>query len=137
MKKSVTIFALSLALIASPAFAHHPAVDMVDEEIYAMIDALVADTPHAEMFFDDDMGTTTIETDSVSAAEELIDDGLLATLSLLDDEVTVTITFAAEALDQASSSKEAPAGKTWEEGQDWGGAVIIMVDSVLLVDEDD
>ena len=27
-------------------FAHHMAEGMVDEEVYAMIDSLVADTPH-------------------------------------------------------------------------------------------
>ena len=38
---------------ASTAFAHHPAADIVDPEIYEMIDENVADTPHADMVFDD------------------------------------------------------------------------------------
>jgi len=38
---------------ASSALAHHPAADMVDPEIYEMIDENVADTPHADMVFDD------------------------------------------------------------------------------------
>lgn len=41
-----------LALLTSfSAFAHHPAADIVDEDIYEMIDENVADTPHAELDF--------------------------------------------------------------------------------------
>ncbi|MBU0681879.1 MAG: hypothetical protein KKD73_10715 [Proteobacteria bacterium] len=130
MKKIVTTFALCLALAASPALAHHPAEDIVDPEIYAMIDAMVADTPHADLVFDDDMGSTIITTDSVSAAEDLIDDGLLATLSLLDDDVTVTITFGEE-VTAASSSVSAAAQDKWTERNDWGVPVIFTVDTLL------
>ncbi len=63
MKKIITTFALCLALAASPVLAHHPAADIVDPEIYEMIDNMVADTPHADLVFDDEMGTTTITTD--------------------------------------------------------------------------
>ncbi len=59
MKKNITAVALCLALAASPALAHHPAADMVDEEVYAMIDEVVSDTPHATMVFDDTMGSET------------------------------------------------------------------------------
>jgi hypothetical protein len=105
----------------------------VDPEIYAMIDELVSDTPHADLFFDDDMGTTTITTDSVSAAEDLIDDGLLADLSLLGDEadveddVTVTITFPDEVTAESVSVKSSAKNK-WN---DWGRPVVITVNKLL------
>ncbi len=134
MKKIITTFALCLALAAVPALAHHPAEDIVDEEIYAMIDEMVADTPHADLVFDDDMGTTTITADSVSAAEDLIDDGLLADLSLLDDEVTVTITFGEDVETLSSSGEDSQNGKNnnrWTETDEWGGQVVFTVDTLL------
>ena len=131
MKKIVTTFALCLALAAVPALAHHPAEDIVDPEIYAMIDEMVADTPHADLVFDDVMGTTEITTDSVSEAEDLIDDGLLATLSLLDEEVTVTITFGDEVEATSSIEEVSPSGDRWIERDDWGRQVIFTVDTLL------
>ncbi len=53
MKRSIMTTALFLSLASNAGFAHHPAEDMVDPEIYAMIDENVADTPHADMVFDD------------------------------------------------------------------------------------
>ena len=53
IKKSVLISSLVFAFASSTAFAHHPAADIVDPEIYAMIDENVSDTPHADMTFDD------------------------------------------------------------------------------------
>lgn len=96
MKKILCTTAICLALSAAPAYSHHPAADMVDPEVYAMIDELVSDTPHADLVFDDDgmgLATTEIVTEYVSVAEDLIDDGLLADLSLLEGDVTVTIEF--------------------------------------------
>lgn len=56
MKKRVFKLALVASLLASPlvstsAFAHHPALDIVDELIWLMIDENVADTPHADLDF--------------------------------------------------------------------------------------
>ncbi len=130
MKKIITTFALCLALAASPVLAHHPAADIVDPEIYEMIDSMVADTPHADLVFDDEMGSTTITADSVSAAEDLIDDGLLATLSLLDEEVSVTITFG-EDVEPATSSVADGVVDGWAERNDWGVEVIFTVDTLL------
>ena len=133
MKKFAILFGLCLALAAGPALAHHPAEEIVDPEIYAMIDEMVADTPHADLVFDDDMGTSTITTDSVSAAEDLIDDGLLATLSLLDDDVTVTITFGTE-VETLSSDTSGRSSNRWTETDDWGRPVLISVDTLLKVE---
>jgi hypothetical protein len=161
MKKIVTCLALSLAFSFTPAFAHHPAEDMVDADIYEMIDDMVSDTMHVVMVTDD-MSETTITADSVSAAEDLIDDGLLATLSLLGDEdddtddVTVTISFGdyvepydeSADLDLSSSSSDDDDDddddsdddeneNRWSERNDWGREVIFTVNTVIEVDDED
>lgn len=131
MNKIGTTFTLCLALAASSALAHHPAADIVDPDIYAMIDEMVSDTPHVDLVFDDDMGTSTFEIDSVSAAEDLIDDGLLAALSLLDvEDVTATITFGYD-IESASSSSADPTDNHWAERNDWGRQVFITVNTEL------
>ena len=53
MKKAIQAVALTSLLASAAAFAHHPAADIVDPETYEMIDENVADTPHAELVFDD------------------------------------------------------------------------------------
>jgi hypothetical protein len=53
MKKTLQVVVLASLLTSFSAFAHHPAEDIVDEEIYEMIDLNVADTPHAELDFTD------------------------------------------------------------------------------------
>lgn len=136
MKKILAIFALFLVLAAGTVIAHHPAEDIVDAVIYAMIDEMVSDTPHATMEFDEDMGTTTITADSVSAAENLINDGLIATLSLLDEDVTVTITYGpvveTASISEATENKDQNQGEApWTERNDWGREVTITVDTLL------
>ena len=53
MKNSLITVTLAALFSTSAAFAHHPAADRVDPEIYAMIDENVADTPHADLVLDD------------------------------------------------------------------------------------
>lgn len=53
MKKALQVAALASVLASFSAFAHHPAADIVDPETYEMIDENVADTPHADLEFDD------------------------------------------------------------------------------------
>ena len=100
MKKLLTAALVSTAMAAFPAFAHHAAEGMVDDEVYEMIVTLLMDTPHAEMTVDDiavgmtDVTTTTtITTNSVVSMENMIDDGLLDYAAMLDGEVEVVITF--------------------------------------------
>ena len=97
MNKFTRIATLLLALGAVPAFAHHPAADIVDEDIYAMIDAMVADTPHADMTFEEmggGMTETTILFDSTDAIEDMIQrDDLLEYVELLDGVVNVSLSF--------------------------------------------
>lgn len=53
MRVITKVAAIVSMLAAGSAFAHHPAADIVDPEIYEMIDENVADTPHADLVFDD------------------------------------------------------------------------------------
>ena len=96
MKKSIGIALIGLFL-AFPVYAHHPAADIVDAEIYAIIDGIVSDTPHADLVFDDmgggDTLTTTI-TSSLRSAEKLVDAGLISEVSELNGDVYMTIEFA-------------------------------------------
>ncbi len=99
MKRSIqfSVVSVILALIALPVMGHHPAEGIVDDEVYEMIDALVADTPHAELDPDDmgDMNVltneTTIEAPSLMSLERMIDDGLLEYAAMLDGNVTIAI----------------------------------------------
>ena len=84
-----------LGLVAYPVIAHHAAEGIVDEEIYAMIDAMVADTPHAELDFSDmGGGTTQMDiTTPIPDLEDLVAAGLLRYAALLDGDVSMTIEF--------------------------------------------
>lgn len=53
MKTLFQAAAIASVFASVSAFAHHPAEDIVDPEIYDMIDENVADTPHAELVFDE------------------------------------------------------------------------------------
>ena len=84
-----------LGLVAYPVIAHHAAEGIVDEEIYAMIDAMVADTPHADLDFSD-MGGGSMQMDittPVTDLEDLVAAGLLRYVAMLDGDVTLTIEF--------------------------------------------
>ena len=72
MNKLLLTSVITLAMSSTAAFAHHPAEDIVDPEIYAMIDENVADTPHADLTFDD-MGSDTVETGSTSVDTDTMD----------------------------------------------------------------
>ena len=96
MKNIYFLFSIGLLLVTVSASAHHAAEGIVDGEIYAMIDEMVADTPHAELDFDDSqMGivVTTITTRTARSLESMMSDGLLTDISMLDGDVTVSIEF--------------------------------------------
>ena len=97
MKKTLLISAILLMFNAAPVLAHHPAADIVDEEIYENIDSMVAETPHADITFDEmggGMTVTTITYDSLSDFESMIvRDDLLEYVELLDGVVDVSIAF--------------------------------------------
>jgi hypothetical protein len=97
VKKYVALVTVSLLLtVAAVAVAHHAAAGIVDEDIYAMIDALVSDTPHGEMTLEDlGGGMTEISIDQVTlvSVERMIEDDLLIYASMLDGVVTIEIAF--------------------------------------------
>jgi hypothetical protein len=139
MKKILYTTAMCLALNVTVALAHHPAEDMVDEEVYAMINDLVADTPHATLVFDEVMGVSVITTPSVSSAEDMVNQGLLADFSLIDgDDVIITMQFSGSVseITTYTDSEDDPtanqnANKWAEQGEEWGGAVIITINRDL------
>lgn len=97
MTKFFQFSALILAMGSTSVFAHHPAADIVDEDIYAMIDENVSDTPHATMTFDEmggGMTETTVTTATVDDLETLIEEqDLLEYVERLDGVVDVSIQF--------------------------------------------
>jgi len=97
MKNLLKLSTFALIITSTSLYAHHPAADIVDEEIYEMIDSMVADTPHADLTFDEmggGMTETTITADSTSSFETLIvQDDLLEYVELLDGVVDVDISF--------------------------------------------
>jgi len=127
MKKIIFMLAALLLFLPLQAIAHHPAADIVDEEIYAMIDSMVADTPHAALVFEEDMADgglmMIIDTENVTTAEALFHEGLLAQASLLDGEVTLTIEFAPDASGVRATNSDAKYSK-WSE---WGVPVTITI----------
>jgi hypothetical protein len=95
MKKCFGVALIGL-LFSLPVYAHHPTEDIVDADIYDIINEMVSDTPHADLVFDDmggDDTTTTTITGSLRSAEELVDDGLITEVSDLSGDVYMTIEF--------------------------------------------
>ncbi|MBU0481799.1 MAG: hypothetical protein KKG47_11940 [Proteobacteria bacterium] len=96
MKKTLCAIIACLTISATPLFAHHAAEGIVDEEVYEMIDTMIADTPHADMTLDDiaiGMTEMTITTRTIKSLEVMIDDGLLTYIAMLDGDVSLTIMF--------------------------------------------
>ncbi|PLX73743.1 MAG: hypothetical protein C0614_12665 [Desulfuromonas sp.] len=124
---------IGFLLCAAPVLAHHPAADIVDEEIYSFLDEMVSDTPHATLDFDDmgNMIVVEITTDFVSTAEALIQQGLLSHASLLDGDVTMTIEFEEQPEESIfyplPNGKSDNASKNHSKWSEWGGKVIITI----------
>lgn len=96
MKKYARTLFLALSMASAPAFAHHMAADIVDEDIYAMIDELVADTPHATLDLDNvgtGMTVVTVTTDDVDALSDFLDDGGLGYIEELSGSTYTDITI--------------------------------------------
>lgn len=86
-----------MLLAGTNSYAHHPAADIVDEEIYGMIDLMVEDTPHATLTFEEmggGMTETSVTTDTLSDFETLVvQEDLLGFVEQLDGVVDVSISF--------------------------------------------
>ena len=53
MQKILKVAAIASLFASMGAWAHHPTAEILDPEVYEMIDENVADSPHADMDFDD------------------------------------------------------------------------------------
>lgn len=97
MNKFFQMSAVALILGSANLYAHHPAADIVDEDIYEQIDTMVSETPHATLTFDEmggGMTETTITADSLDEFETLIqEEDLLEYVELLDGVVETSIDF--------------------------------------------
>lgn len=107
MRLKPAILALFIfGCLSTALFAHHAAEGIVDEEIYAMIDEMVADTPHADLVFDD-MPPASMSADeadepvifsitfqSVKWFQYLVDRNLMLYISMLSGSVTAELVFA-------------------------------------------
>ncbi|WP_031435192.1 hypothetical protein [Methylomarinum vadi] len=95
MKKLLNFFAILFVLFSTSVLAHHPAEDIVDEDIYAMIDSMVADTPHADLTFEqrEDAMDTTITSESMVQLDNMLEDSLMTYVDMLEGDVSVTIDF--------------------------------------------
>lgn len=96
MKKYLLISAFILGIASSGAMAHHASEGMVDDEVYEMIDGLVAETPHSDMTLvvvSDSMTDMTITARTTVQLENMIEDGLLTYIAMLDGTVTIDISF--------------------------------------------
>ena len=58
MKNTFKLGSLILLAVSANAYAHHPAVDIVDPEVYEMIEENISEV-HLDMTFDDMGGDTT------------------------------------------------------------------------------
>ena len=83
MKKITYTTAIFTLMTASSAMAHHPAADIVDAATYEMIDANVADTPHADLVFDDMGGSMdAASSDQNGVATDIAEVGAAADLAM-------------------------------------------------------
>jgi len=71
MNKITSLSTLALLIASTQSYAHHPAVDMVDPEVYAMIEENISEV-HLAMTFDD-MGGNSADAGSemTSRADEV------------------------------------------------------------------
>ncbi len=97
MKRLLSVIALFLTLTSAPVLhAHHAAEGIVDEDVWLMIDEMIADTPHADMVLSVDSDTGMWEMDitspSTRSLEMVIDDGLLTFVGMLDT-TSITIEY--------------------------------------------
>ena len=97
MKRLTTAAALVFVICALPLFSHHAAQDIIDAEVWEMIDTMIAETPHADWTPPEDMGggviQTALSTRTIRPFESMIDDGLLTYLAMLDGDVLISMTF--------------------------------------------
>ena len=70
MKKLLLTTAIAIAIGSSAAFAHHPASEIVDEDVYDKIEENISQV-HLDMTFDEDMGGDTTDVGSARESQDL------------------------------------------------------------------
>ena len=94
MKRIFQLSALALLPASTNLYAHHPASNAADEEIYTITDSFAANTMPGFDETDDATTRTSITTDSLSMFETLVARGdLLEYIELLGGEVTTSISL--------------------------------------------
>ena len=93
MKKMIMISTIfSAALLAAPAWSHHPAEGIVSDEIWDMVDGLLldADSPHLDINFEDiqsSMGSSTQVSNVVVSTGEVQD--FIDAINIAYDELSM------------------------------------------------
>jgi len=97
MNKLFKVGTLAALLSSASAYAHHPAVDMVDPDVYAMIEENISDV-HLALDFDDMGGSNTDMGGSMASSD---DAGNMAT-DMRNDVVDISTDLAEAGLAMAS-----------------------------------
>lgn len=122
MKKILITAAIFLFLAVTPVFAHHPAADVVSEDVYEKIDAAVSQTPHVDMvqtFADEMTGTEPMRTyyfKSLGTKTNRLVMFILDHAAILEGNVEISIVYEDEDEDEDSKvltqNDEDPSGST-------------------------
>ena len=109
-----------MAMGSTAAFAHHPAADIVDPDVYAMIEENISEV-HLNMTFDDMGGDTTDVGSAMEARDTDVGnqgeapggdlDGVGAEMGGDMEDVGAAMEARAEANDMADTSAAAPRGR--------------------------
>jgi len=70
MTKTLKLSTLALLLASGNLYAHHPAADIIDPDVYAMIEENISEV-HLNMTFDDMGGDTTDVGNAMESREEM------------------------------------------------------------------
>lgn len=103
MKNTFKLSTLALLAVSANAFAHHPAADIVDPEVYEMIEENISDV-HLALTFDD-MGSDTADAGSAMQGQDT-DAG-----AAMDVDVAEAGAAMAESVDVSSMAEVEPAGQ--------------------------
>ena len=89
MKKTLIATAFAMTFASTAAFAHHPAEEIISDEIWDRINTQLeeADSPHLTMDFTE--MDNVVVTDVVGTTEEI--DAVLSTISTLETDNAVTV----------------------------------------------
>ena len=104
MKKIFILSTLALLVVGTGTYAHHPAADIVDPEVYAMIEENISEV-HLNMTFEDMGGDTT----DVGSAREAQDSDVGAAMGGNVEDVGSAMEERAEMNSMADAEPAGPA----------------------------